>query len=89
MDFDTLDRSAERAIAAALARGLEAGDHVVELRMSSAQAMAEAVDYLFQQQRIYHILNAADPGGRRLDTDTVYRSELTNLNVIRILPQVK
>jgi len=89
--FDRIDRTAEDRIAQELRRTLDAGDIMLEIRMSSSQALAQAVDYLFgrQQQRIYAILSAVDYGGTRIKTDSVHYSELEHLHIIRIYPVMR
>jgi transglutaminase-like putative cysteine protease len=87
--FDRLDRASEPILAQALSNMLDAGGNMLEIRMSSGEALAQAVDYLFQRQRVYRILTAADPGGRRVRMDSVYYDELANLNIIRIYPVMR
>ena len=89
LEFSKIDRGAEALLSQALAAALDAGDNVLELRLTSSRAMSDAVDYLFQRQRIFRVLTNADLGGTRLKTDTVYRSELPQLRVIRIMPVLK
>lgn len=84
--FSYIDSTAETALAAALRDSLTTGDNVLELKLSSAAAMESAVNTLFEDQRIYRILTNADLSGTLMKTDTLYRSELQHLRVIRVLP---
>jgi len=87
--FDEIDRYAEARIAAAIIEAVHANRGVVELRMTSPQALAEAVEHLFgRNPRIHRILSAADPNGTLINTRQVYHSSMEQLNIIRIFPVV-
>ncbi|MDR2752759.1 MAG: hypothetical protein LBB50_00430 [Oscillospiraceae bacterium] len=86
--FWALDQSAEQTMAVRLAESLDAGSAVLELRMASQAALEQATDELFASKRVYAILAEANTS-RRIRTDTVYRSEMKALRVIRIMPVLK
>ena len=85
--FDEINPAAESRLAQALVEALDAGRGVLELRMTSDEALQQARTALFgNQQRVHRILSAADPNGVRLQTGRVYFSTLDDLYVIRIFP---
>lgn len=85
--FTEIDRYAEARIAAAIVEAVHANRGVVELRMTSPQALAAAVEHLFgRSPRIHRILSAADPNGTLINTRQVYHSSMEQLNIIRIFP---
>lgn len=84
--FESLDKPAEERIAKVLAETLAAGDNAVEIRFSDAGAMEEGLRYLFDKKRVYRVLDQANQNGARIETNTVYHADLTQLQVIRILP---
>ena len=85
--FDEINQDAEARLAQALVEALDTGRGVLELRLSSAEAMEQARNALFgQAQRVHRILSAADPNGERLQTGRVYFSTLDQLHIIRIFP---
>jgi hypothetical protein len=87
--FDQLDRQSEARLAQAMAEAIASERNVLEIRMSSAEGLAQAMDYLFGRQlRVHRILAAADPDGR-LQQNRVYHSVMEDLNMIRIFPMMR
>jgi len=89
LEFSSLDRAAEDALAKALREAMRAGDNAAELRFTDAAAMDAGLSYLFEKQHVYRVLNNAALGGAEIKTDTVFRAELAPQRVVRILPVKK
>ena len=87
LEFSSLDRSSEDALAKALREAMRSGDNAVELRFTNNSAMEAGLNYLFDKQRVYRILSAAALGGAEIKTDKVYHADLETLRVMRILPE--
>jgi len=86
LEFSSLSRAAEDALAKAVREGMAAGDNAAELRFTDDDAMREGLRYLFDRQHVYRVLNNAALGGASIKTDTLYHADLIPLRVVRILP---
>jgi len=89
LEFSSLDRAAEDALSKAIREAMRDGDNAVELRFTSDAAMKDGLNYLFDRQRIYRVLNNVALGGAEIRTDKVYHADLEPLRVVRILPVKK
>ena len=89
LEFTALDRAAEIQLAGALRGAMETGDNAAELRFTSQAAMEGGLEYLFDRQNIYRVLNNAALAGAAIQTDTVFHADLKLMWVIRILPVKK
>ena len=92
LTFSSLGRDDEAALARQLVKSMNAGNGCLELRFTGEEAMRQGWSYLFEtpEQRVYRILSVADmelPVSVR--TDTVYRSEMKELQIIRVFPAKK
>jgi hypothetical protein len=85
--FETLDRSEESVVAAAITKALNAGETSVEIKFTSETAFEDAKIYLFDKARIYRVLsNAASQTDISIDKKSVTTSENTDLFIIGIAP---
>jgi hypothetical protein len=89
LEFSSLDRAAEDALAKALREAMRAGDNAAELRFTDAAAMREGKRYLFNKQHVYRVLSSAAQNGAPIKTDTLFHADLVALHVVRLLPVKK
>ena len=90
--FTSLGRSDDADITRELVSAINAGNGCLELRFRDSQVMQKGWKYLFEQpeQRIYRILTNANPDLLQpVNTESIYRSEMKDLNLIRVFPVKK
>ena len=92
LTFSSLGRSDESMLTQQMVQSLSAGNGCLELRFTDEEAMRQGWDYLFEppEQRVYRILSVANMAlAQNVSTETIYRSEVKDLRIIRVFPVVK
>jgi len=92
LTFSSLGRDDESLLTRQMVNALTAGNGCLELRFTDEQAMRQGWDYLFEppEQRVYRILSVANMElAQNVSTETIYRSEVRDLQIIRVFPVAK
>ena len=90
--FSSLGRGDDAAVTQQLVKSINAGNGCLELRFSDDEVMQKGWKYLFEQpeQRIYRMLsNANSELIYPVNSESIYRSEMKALRLIRVFPVKK